>query len=948
MTLNMKIKLIFGIFATIFTLSLFGSSLKIVKDNKALGKIILQSEASPSEQLAAKELTDYIKKISGAKLPTQANICSNSIVLGTLANSTKLPSGIKQQLMSCKSNECFYIKTVNNKIYIIGKKPIGALYGAYTLLEKLGVRWLYPGPQGEVYPKNKNISISDIDDFETPSLAYRSVSFTCASYNFAPSLIWMARNKMNVRYYSQAFRLFDGCTQTQADFFNVARNAIKTIGGHDGFKLAIPVAKYFDKHPEYFAQIKGKRVSKGRVQRCLSNPHVQKIYEDMVYEYTKKGYCYFFGAEDAQNTFCTCSNCRKLGTVNGKYKETNLVHRFFARIAERVLKRNPDAKFMMHIYNDYRKVPTAQEIKYPKSMLGLYCSHGRCYVHKFSDPGCVSNKIQYGEFTGWQNFCPNMVLRDYIEIANCEYAPFEYIVAKDIKNLVKIGGAGWIDECPPAYGRVADKLKKNYPLADDQWLSNWPTYYVAAKVGWNSKINVDDLMKDAYTKYYGKGSAMLKYQALRRKLWKNAPGHSFYGGPVRTGYCLTVPGAEKQLFAYLKTAKEAAKNNKMLLKRIGMDKKFLNKYWVKAAKKLKKLFSANRQILPQAANGEITIDGKLNENAYISARPITNFISRRTKEAPIEKTNVRVLYDKNNLYFGIVADAKKSWGPTKADAAHDGKVWRDDSVELQIVPPNSNGTFYHVAVNTKGVVYDTKMNGSNIDKSFDSKAEIKVKKVDKQYIYEIRLPLAPMKSKITPGQNWKMHFMRNCHSLQPPVSSEASSVDGTKPHQLLNFRRVSFGENIVKNGNFAVVQKYKKAVKGLSDQMFPKYWGVTGIKYCKLTKAGSGNRMELKNGTIYSYLGTFSKIQSGKLTITVSISGKGKIHGMFRTWVADEADYKKRLNRKRVKTKPVKISKEVKSYSFTYDFSKEEQGYFYLYLTGEATIFNVNGVITLK
>jgi hypothetical protein len=944
-----KSKLVICAAAVIFAFAGYGQKVQLVKVGNAAGTIVLLPNASPSEQLAAKELVDYIKKISGVILPKQTKIVPNSIVLGTLGNLKNLPAGVKQRLASCKSDECFYIKTDGNKVYIVGKKPIGVLYGAYTFLEKLGVRWLYPGPQGEVYPKRKTISINNIDDFETPSLAYRSVSFTCASYNFAPALTWMARNKMTVKACTQAFRLFDGCTQAQADFFNAARNGIKVIGGHSGFQLAIPADKYFKTHPEYFALLKGKRVCKGRVQRCLSNPDVQKIYEDMVYEYTKNGYHYFFGAEDAQHTFCQCDNCRKMGTVDGKYKETNLVHSFFSRIASRVLKRNPDAKYFMHIYNDYRKVPTAGDIKYPPAMLGAYCSHGRCYVHEFNDPECASNKMQYAEFRGWQKFCPNVYLRDYIQVAKCEYAPFEYIVGKDIKNLVKIGAAGWTDECPPAYGRLQPRLQKQYPLAVDQWLSNWPTYYVAAQVGWDSKTNTDKLMTDAYTKYYGEAAEpMLKYQALRRKLWENAPGHAFYGGPVRTGYCLTVPGAQKQLETYLKNAKKAAGNDKLILERIAMDEKFLKKYWENAADKLKKLFSAERQILPQGVNEKIIIDGKLNESPYVAARPVTGFISLRTKEAPAETTNVRVLYDKDNLYFGIVADAQNTWGLVKADALkRDGRVWGDDSVELQIAPPDSDGKLYHIVVNTKGVIYDSRMNGTHIDKSFDSKSEVKVKKVGKQYIYEIRVPLSQMNAQIVPGQNWRMHFIRNCRSLQPPVTSETSTIDGTNPHQLMNFRQVSFGKNIVKNGNFAIVGKYKKTINGLDGNLFPKYWGISS-GYCRLNKTGNGNTITFKTGTIYSYLGIFSRTQNGKLTITVNALGNGEIYGLFRTWVADEVDYRKRLNQKNVKTKIIALTKRAKTYTFQYNFTKQEQGYFYLYVNGEVTVNNINGVITAK
>jgi len=587
-------------------------SLTLTRDGKGIAYIKLQQEPSPSEQLAATEIQEMIEKISGAKLSVAKEAGEGvSIEICTLENAQALPKTMQKRLAAAKSEQAFYLKTTGNKIRIVGKKPLGALYGAYTFLEELGVRWLYPGEQGECYPELPSITIGAIDRFETPSLPYRSVCLTCASYNFAPTLIWMARNKMGIPA-KHKVRIFDNCTQKQADFFNAARGALSHMGGHSGFRLAVPAKEYFGEHPEYFPLIDGKRVCEGRVQRCVSNPEVQKIYEDMVCDWTRKGCHYFFGAADRVGTWCQCDKCRAMGTADGKYSETNLVHRFFSDIEKRVLKRNPDAKFFMHIYTDYRKVPTAPDIRYSTAMNGFYCSHGRCYVHEFSDPSCVMNKKQYAEFRGWQKICPRVSLRDYLQIAHCEYAPFEYVVAKDIKDLVRIGAEGWTDECPPPLGRLVPRLAKAHPLAKEQWLSTWPIYYVAAKVGWDSNVDTDELMTDAYRTYYGATSPpMLRYHARRRKLWESAPGHAFYGGPHRTGFCLTVPGAEEELNSYLKEAEELAADNQLLLKRIAQDKHFLDKFWKAEAAKRKKLFSAERKIVASKSTGSMTIDGVL-------------------------------------------------------------------------------------------------------------------------------------------------------------------------------------------------------------------------------------------------------------------------------------------------------------------------------------------------
>jgi hypothetical protein len=926
--------------------------LQITKEGKANAFIRLNKDASPSERLAAKELQDYVEKISGAKLQvSESKIQGVKIAIGVLKNLTTLPPEVKERLTEAKNDESFYIKTMDEKIYIVGKEPIGALYGTYTLLEKLGVRWLYPSEQGECVPKTKTINLKSIDNFETPSLSYRSISFCCASYNFAPSLIWMARNKMNIKW-SPAVRIFDGCTQEQAEFFNNARNAKKLKGGHHLLRMAVPKKKYFETNPEYFALLDGKRRCIDRDQRCISNITVQKLCEDLILKHTLKGKKYhgFFGAEDAIGRWCQCEKCRNMGTVDGKFSVTNLVHRFFSTVERNVLRRNPGAQFEMHIYNKYRNFPTAKDIKY-KSTLGLYCSHQRCYVHEFKDPECKCNKKQYAEFKEWLKVCPRMSIRDYIQFANCEYSPFEYIVGKDIKELTRIGAYGWTDECTPAYGRMLPEIAKYHTKAADMWPSNWPTYYVAAKLAWDSKLDVDKLMENAYTEYYGKAApAMLKYQNLRRKLWENAPGHAFYGGPARTGYCLTVPGAEEKLNGFLNAGEKAASDNTLVLKRIAMDKHYLNKYWKKESDKRKKLFSAEKKILPQESNKKLTIDGNLSEDVWGKARPVTGFISLTTKEAPQEDTSIRVAYDKENLYFGVVAINKKSWGPAIAKAKkHDGNVWEDDSVELQMAPPGNEGVFYHIMSNTNGVVYDAQVSGSDMGIAYTSNCEVKVKKLADRYIYEFKIPQKSLNCKVEPGQVWQMHFIRNCRSLQPPVTKETSTTDGVAPHAVMSFRRAVFGNSVIKNGNFSEIIGKKKVDLGVIGDKFIKNWGVNARGGCEVVESNQhANKLLLKNGVIYQLLRIQPEEKKRVLMGNVNASGKGQLTIKTRTFFRKPTGAFGSLPPTKARIKEIGIfdlTEKSSIFNFKAKFAPYEIGYIYIYVKGEALINNINGVI---
>ncbi|MCK5843148.1 MAG: hypothetical protein KAG97_00490 [Victivallales bacterium] len=124
--------------------------------------------------------------------------------------------------------------------------------------------------------------------------------------------------------------------------------------------------------------------------------------------------------------------------------------------------------------------------------------------------------------------------------------------------------------------------------------------------------------------------------------------------------------------------------------------------------------------------------------------------------------------------------------------------------------------------------------------------------------------------------------------------------------------------------------------------MFPKKWGVTSGK-CEITKTSNGNAVTFGTGTIYTYLGEFfQNPRTGELVVTAELKGKGKAYSIFSLWSV--GDKGKRLNPRSVKTKPVPLSDTNKPYVFKCDVKPGEVGYFYLYVNGELTVYNVSAV----
>ena len=125
----------------------------LVRNGRPEAAIVISAAASADEKLAAQELQDYVRKISGATLP-----------VGTTA-AAGLPSQVRigafgTEAVSAWSGERpppdgFALSRKGETLFIVGGDARGTLYGVYDFLETdLGVRWFMPGEMGEDVPSS--------------------------------------------------------------------------------------------------------------------------------------------------------------------------------------------------------------------------------------------------------------------------------------------------------------------------------------------------------------------------------------------------------------------------------------------------------------------------------------------------------------------------------------------------------------------------------------------------------------------------------------------------------------------------------------------------------------------------------------------------------------------------------------------------------------------------
>ena len=152
------------------------AAMTLVEDGRARAVIVVPG-AKPSR--AANDLRDYVEKATG-----RGSISSRSAtwvtragrVAGFSSGPAMRPGGVVD--LARLQPEGFVIKSDGNDLFIVGRDTTddgievdGTYYGVSEFLEHfVGVRWLMPGPLGEVIPRQPTLRVTSADIRQEPVL----------------------------------------------------------------------------------------------------------------------------------------------------------------------------------------------------------------------------------------------------------------------------------------------------------------------------------------------------------------------------------------------------------------------------------------------------------------------------------------------------------------------------------------------------------------------------------------------------------------------------------------------------------------------------------------------------------------------------------------------------------------------------------------------------------
>lgn len=487
-----------------------------VRNKKPLYTIVLPASPTTEEFHSADYLQRYVYKISQATIPIVSDNSypgQKEIIIG---QSERLKDIGYFNAKDTLSEDAFVIKTVDEKIYIIGGKHKGLFYAVVTLLENyLGCRKY--SPDYEYIPQKHTLELPEINLYEKPLNNYRVVYGNfCANKEYKD---WHRLNEID-------------------DVFGEGYYV------HTFWKLMRP-DKYFKDHPEYFSLIDGERSTR---QPCLSNPEVLRIIvENLRKEMSNQPTRNVWSVSQNDNHYyCQCPECKKIIEEEGS--PSGPIIRFVNKIAEEF----PDKTISTLAYTYSRHPPKLT--KPVKNVQIMLCSielnrnipieidtSSRNFIKDIHDWEKISNNLYLWDYN--VNFCHNI-------------SPFPnfHTLQSNIQFFVKNGIKDQFQQINNESGYEFSELKT----------------YLISKLLWNPYIRVDTVIFDFIKGYYGKSATyvinylyQLERQTARSQDWLN-----IYGSPTWHSKTFLSEENIKYYKACMDTAIQMAKDDSVTLRHV--------------------------------------------------------------------------------------------------------------------------------------------------------------------------------------------------------------------------------------------------------------------------------------------------------------------------------------------------------------------------------------------
>jgi len=208
------------------------------------------------------------------------------------------------------------------------------------------------------------------------------------------------------------------------------------------------------------------------------------------------------------------------------------------------------------------------------------------------------------------------------------------------------------------------------------------------------------------------------------------------------------------------------------------------------------LFAQNKELPASFVNNKIKIDGVLDELEWQTSYTDTEFVtySPSVNQKPRFETDVKVLYDNNNLYIGAIMYDTYPDSICAELTVRDNDDGNTDMFVVTLNPNNDGQNAYEFKVTAANVQTDIRLSSGNSDYAWNAVWESAVSITDEVWIVELKIPYSAIRFPSLPLQEWSVNFWRNDRRIRE--ISTWNFVDKSKGSKTEQMGTITGLENI--------------------------------------------------------------------------------------------------------------------------------------------------------
>lgn len=354
--------------------------------------IIAPNNQDLVREFAVGELQRYLAQVTGRAVTAGRLSEPHHIYVG------EIPSAIRPEQsrelrdsLSGLGEDGFIIRTIGPDVVLLGKGDRGVLYACYAFLERLGVRWYFPGRQYEVVPHRALNWHESYQVTESPAIRKRILFYWPNNYSEVKDWIdFAAKMRLNCVAFHFTWPARDWYINLQAQILpELEKRGLEVeVGGH--FLSSFLPRSLIATHPDWFRMNKeGQRV----------NDYNLNPFSASALNYVAEGVVPYFRRMPEATLFHLWADDIEGGGWShepGKqqYTPSDQALLVYNYLVTRLRQKMPHARLAFLAYHDTVFPPRI--VKPAPGIVFFYAPRERCYGHALDDPACPLNEKYRG------------------------------------------------------------------------------------------------------------------------------------------------------------------------------------------------------------------------------------------------------------------------------------------------------------------------------------------------------------------------------------------------------------------------------------------------------------------------------------------------------------------------------------------------------------------------